>query len=251
MILLVDLGNTRVKWAWLEPAGQGAMRAEAYAGWCVGDWRRELFAGRNAARVVACSVASAAAMDALRDAAGLQGVTRVEFVTATRQAAGVTNGYDEPAQLGADRWVAVIGAFHERRVDTCIVNVGTAMTVDAVTANGLHLGGLIVPGPDLMVRSLHLETSDLAQRSAASRARERVSFAADTRSAIESGCEISLAALIDRQCGELERQVGHAPRLLLAGGAAERVRGWIRGSSELVPDLVLRGLAVIATQPTS
>jgi type III pantothenate kinase len=171
------------------------------------------------------------------------------FVTATRRLAGVTNGYDDPAQLGADRWVGVIGAFHDRPVDSCIVNVGTAMTIDAVTDSGQHLGGLIVPGPDLMVGALHRETSDL-RRSAASKARAHADFAADTRSAIENGCELALAALVERQCSELAHRLGRAPRLVFAGGAAHRVRAWVKVASDHVPDLVLRGLAVIATQPT-
>jgi type III pantothenate kinase len=133
MTLLVDLGNTRVKWAWLESGVPAAQHAAPYDGWSIEHWRRELFAGRCPARVIACSVAAPATMDTLREAARLEGSAAVEFVTATRRLAGVTNGYDDPAQLGADRWVGVIGAFHDRPVDSCIVNVGTAMTIDAVT----------------------------------------------------------------------------------------------------------------------
>jgi len=250
MILLVDLGNTRVKWAWLDSSTTVMQQAAPYADWSLEDWRRELFQGRTASRVVACSVAPATTMETLREATRLEGAGAVEFIEATRRLAGVTNGYENPAQLGADRWVAVIGAFHDRPIDSCIVNVGTAMTIDAVTAAGQHLGGLIVPGPDLMVGALHRETSDLAVRSAASKARADAAFASDTRSAIENGCELALAALVERQCNALAQRLGRPPRLLFAGGAAHRVRSWLKVASDHVPDLVLRGLAVIATQPT-
>ena len=251
MILLVDLGNSRVKWASLDGAVRSPAQAAAWSGWSADDWRSNLFGARCVERVVACSVAPAAAVAALRDAARRQCGVEVEFFVAVPQSAGVVNGYEQPAQLGADRWAAVIGAFHDRAVDTCVVNVGTALTIDVVTMTGRHLGGLIVPGLELMVDALHVRTGDLAQRSAASPARTRTSLATDTRSAIENGCELALASLVDRECARLTRELGHAPRLLLSGGGADRVRAWLETPSEHVPDLVLRGLAVIATPSTA
>jgi type III pantothenate kinase len=250
MILLVDLGNTRVKWAWLEGGARSPSQAAAWAAWSTSDWRSHLFAQRRPERVVACSVAPAVAITALRESARHHGV-EVELLVPQRQVAGVVNGYDQPAQLGADRWAAVIGAWHDRAVDCCIVNVGTALTIDVVTRAGRHLGGLIVPGPDLMVDALHGRTGDLARRSADSPARTRAPLATDTRSAIENGCELALAALIDRECARLTRELGHAPRLLLSGGGAERIRPWLATPAEPAPDLVLRGLAVIATRSTT
>ena len=113
-----------------------------------------------------------------------------EWIGATAAAAGVTNGYRNPAQLGADRWVAIIGAHSTWAVDCCVVDVGTAMTIDIVTAAGRHEGGLIVPGPTLMIDSLHAQTSDLATRSAASSDPARSAFADQTRDAIKNGCEL-------------------------------------------------------------
>ena len=87
-----------------------------------------------------------------------------EFASSTDTAAGVRNGYSNPAQLGVDRWLAVIGAFHRHRDACCVVDAGTALTIDGVDATGQHLGGFIVPGPRLMVESLLTGTSDLADR---------------------------------------------------------------------------------------
>lgn len=250
MILLVDIGNSRVKWATLAAGSLGPVRAADYRGWTNTDWRRELFAAAPS-RVVGCSVASREARDAIECAARERSGLAVEWITATPHAAGVTNAYRDPAQLGADRWVALIGAFHAGSGDCCVVDVGTAMTIDVVTADGRHGGGLIVPGPTLMVASLHAQTSDLAARSAASPDPTRSSFADQTRDAIVNGCELALAALVERACREFGLRVGASPRLMFTGGAAARVRSWITLPSEELPELVLRGLAIIATQPTT
>ena len=251
MILLVDLGNSRVKWAGLDASGLGTQRAAAYHDWSLADWRRELFGAARPERVVACSVASTM-VRAQIDAAAVEATGKpVEWIFATSSAAGVTNGYRNPAQLGADRWIAIIGAYRTWSADCCVVDVGTAMTVDIVTAAGRHEGGLIVPGPTLMIEALHAQTSDLASRSATSADPARSAFADQTRDAIENGCELALAALVERACRTFGLRTGTSPRLVFTGGAAARVRSWVTLPSEDVPDLVLRGLSIIATQPTS
>jgi type III pantothenate kinase len=251
VILLVDLGNSRVKWAELDSGRLCAQRAAIYHDWSPADWRRELLGSGRPERVVGCSVASEA-VRAQVDAAALATTGRpAEWITATSTAAGVTNGYRNPAQLGADRWVAVIGAHGTWSADCCVVDVGTAMTVDVVTAAGRHEGGLIVPGPTLMIQALHAQTSDLAVRSASSADPARSAFADQTRDAIENGCELALAALVERACHTFGLRVGTRPRLVFTGGAAPRVRSWVTLPSEDVPDLVLRGLSIIATQSTT
>jgi type III pantothenate kinase len=130
----------------------------------------------------------------------------------------------------------------------CIASVGTAMTIDAVNARGEHLGGTIVPGPDLMISSLLKNTSDIAAR-----AREgAVSiglFANNTLGGITQGAAHALAALIDRSTLALERELGEPPTLMLTGGASDRVEALITPNFRKVPDLVLRGLAVLAAEP--
>jgi type III pantothenate kinase len=250
LTLLIDVGNSRVKWATLAGREPGPQHAVEYHGWDDADWRRELFP-TNPSRVIGCSVASRDTRAAIERAARVACAGDVEWIAATPRLAGVTNAYRNPAQLGADRWVALIGAHHAGAGDCCVVDVGTAMTLDIVSAKGAHGGGLIVPGPTLMIESLHQQTSDLAARSAASLDPLRTSFADQTRDAIENGCELALAALVERAYREFERRVGSPPRLMFTGGAAARVRSWVTLPSVEVPDLVLRGLAIIATQPTT
>jgi type III pantothenate kinase len=249
MMLLVDIGNTRVKWATAVADRLSPQQAAAHAGWTSADWRRALFDGVQVERVLAVTVAGAQSRAALVAAALDAGVTDVAFVAATAQLAGVRNAYPQPHLLGADRWVAAIGAYSEARGACCVVDIGTAATIDAVDATGQHLGGFIVPGPALMVRSLHVGTSDLAAHTAASTAGADAHFADNTRDAIERGCHVALAALVDRACDELARQGGTAPRLYCTGGAVGGVLPYVRTAHAVVPDLVLRGLARIAQAP--
>ncbi len=246
MMLLVDVGNTRVKWATLAAGRLTPQLAAAYAAWSTDDWHRELFVGSDVERVLAVTVAGPDTRSALVAAAALAGVTQVDFVTASAAQSGVRNAYPQPHLLGADRWVAAIGAYHLARGACCVVDIGTAATIDAVAADGRHLGGFIVPGPALMVSSLHVGTSDLAAHTAASRGGTPALFADNTRDAIERGCRVALAALVDRACVEMTRQGGVVPRVICTGGGADRVLPYVLTAGESVPDLVLRGLVRIA-----
>jgi type III pantothenate kinase len=246
VILLVDIGNSRVKWAASDGRRLGVQQAAEYARWTAEDWRRRLFAEPGIRRVVAVTVAGETSEDRLREAARAVPGCTVEFIATSASAAGVRNGYREPQLLGADRWVAVIAAHHLAGRACCVVDVGTAATIDAVMADGQHLGGFIVPGPRLMVASLHHGTSDLAERTAASGAGATSGFADNTRDAIERGCVVTLAALADRSAQELALRAGSPPALIFTGGAAQQVLPHVQAPLEWVPDLVLRGLALLA-----
>lgn len=243
MRLLVDIGNTRVKWATCAEGRLSPQRAAEYATWSTSDWQHALFAGQRIASVLVATVAGNHSRAALEAAARNAGVTRVEFVTSTAGAVGLRNAYPNPRLLGVDRWLAVIGGYHLARGACCVVDIGTAATLDAVDAGGQHLGGFIVPGPRMMARSLQTGTSDLAAHSAASDGGRGGLFADNTCDAIERGCCLALAALVDRTRDELARVTASAPRLLCTGGAMDDVLPYVLSTFERVPDLVLQGLA--------
>ena len=245
--LLVDVGNTRVKWATSNGEQLTPGRSAAYAEWSADDWRRTLLGERGFERVLVASVARGEAVDRLRTAVRVATGREAEFVASTPEAAGVRNAYRDPAQLGVDRWLAIVAAHRDPGGACCVVDVGTAATIDAVRGDGQHLGGFIVPGPDLMVGSLLRGTSDLAVRSAASGPGVAAHFADNTRDAIQLGCRLALASLVDRSVTDLGRLLGALPQLLLTGGAAGEIQPLLRSSFTLDPDLVLRGLAVVNT----
>lgn len=244
--LLVDIGNSRVKWAILERGRLGEQRAAAHAGWTSDDWRRSLFQAPAIDRVVAASVAGGAGVEGFRAAALQETGREATFVATARQAAGVRNAYSDPGLLGIDRWLAVIAAHREGQGACCVVDVGTAATIDAVTADGQHLGGFIVPGPQLMMRSLWRGTGELAAKTASSGPAAASLFADNTRDAIERGCCLAVAALIDRCVADVSVALGTTPALLMTGGAAGQVAPHVRTPGRVVPDLVLRGLTVLS-----
>jgi type III pantothenate kinase len=245
-VLLVDVGNSRVKWARCERGVLGAQQAADHSAWTVSDWRAALFAGAVVERVVAASVAGGASLAALDEAARAATGRGVERVTTQREAAGVVNGYADPGLLGVDRWLAAIGAWRQVRGACVVADIGTAATVDVVASDGRHRGGYIVPGPRLMVASLLQGTSDLASFHATSPPGMGPAFADNTRDAIERGCRVALAAWVDRCVADAGKLLGTAPRLLLTGGALPEVRPYLGSRGEEVPDLVLQGLARVA-----
>jgi type III pantothenate kinase len=184
-----------------------------------------------------------------------------EFVRSSALAAGVRNGYREPWQLGADRWAGAVAAWHRAGCyrTVCAVSVGTALTIDLVDGDGHHRGGLIAPGPEMMLGSLLGKTHGIAARAAPAGAQRRKPaderrgivrpLADNTRQAIEAGCLTAAAGLIDRTINQLTRELGVRPVVFLAGGGAEVVRPLLKGASKPCPELVLRGVAAIADVP--
>lgn len=246
MILLIDIGNTRIKWAQLDQQGLGVQSAAVHSAWTREDVHRALLRDRPAPDRVLISNVSGERMGALvRDAISDELGMEPEFVRATAEAGGVRSAYSAPAKLGVDRWMAMIGARAIHKGLVCVASIGTAMTIDAVDANGQHLGGSIVAGPDLMIDALLRNTSDIAVRALEGDVSESV-FAYSTLGAVKQGAVHALAALIDRSAVVLEQELGVAPTLLLTGGASNRVEPFVYADFESVPDLVLRGLAVLA-----
>ena len=248
--LLIDIGNTRVKWAMLRGVRQTRMNARAHA-------RRAAVlravvdaVPRDVQRVIAVCVAGATLERALGAAVRRRFGMRVEFVRSARHTSGVRNGYRDTWRLGADRWVSVIAAHAlARGRPALIANIGTAVTLDAVTGNGRHLGGAIAPGPATMTASLLAGTHGIRRRArgAAGRASaSRALFARDTARALESGANHAAAALIDRAVQTARAALGVRPLLILTGGGGPQLRTYIKSPVRVVPDLVLRGLAVLA-----
>jgi type III pantothenate kinase len=246
--LLVDIGNTRVKWAMLDGARQGRMQAAAHEN--SGLALRALIrrAPRDVNRVVVVSVVDEALSRVLDAAARRRFGITPQYVASERKAHGVTNGYRDTWRLGADRWVSAIGAHALARGRTAVIaNVGTALTIDVVTANGRHCGGAIVPGPAAMVDCLLNGTHGIRRRAQGRNAMVKSLFATDTASALAAGSVFATAAFIDRAVVEAATKLRGRPVLLLTGGAAPALERHLVARAQVVPDLVLRGLAVFAS----
>jgi type III pantothenate kinase len=173
----------------------------------------------------------------------------VEFVTAAQEFQGLTNGYLDPSLLGADRWLALIGAWTKTRSALCVVDAGTAVKVDSVDANGQHLGGLIVPGIHMMREALMKRTGDIARAVEQSTPSLAGVLANNTIGAVSRGAVFALAGMADRAAEVIEQSTRVKPKLFITGGDAGMITGTMRMQGDIVPDLVLQGLAVIAAQP--
>ncbi len=249
MILLLDAGNTRLKWAWLSDRGLGEQHAVAHRGVAAERWLTELPSGEHrhaTERVLVSNVAGEdvrRALTAWSEAA--LGVTP-EFPRASPQLLGLVNAYLEPRLLGVDRWLALLGAWTERRTAACVVDAGTATKVDAVDAHGRHLGGVIAPGIALMRDALMSKTSDIARAAELGPASLADLLANNTVGAVAGGARLALAGLAERAVELVESQLGVRPALLLTGGDAAEIASAMRSPPQIVPDLVLRGLAALA-----
>ncbi len=219
MILLVDAGNTRIKWTWLSDQGLTPMQAAVYE--ASAPWTQNMADSQHRPqRILVANVRGPSfAAEFATFTQSAFGVTP-EYPEAQPTQLGVTNGYRQPASLGIDRWLALLAARQEDAGPCLLVGGGTALTIDALSANGLHLGGLIVPGLKML--------SDL-QASQPSQA---------------------LAALILQSLDVLQaREPTTAPRLLLAGGDAQTLAPLLGRPVDLRQDLVLRGLSLLALSP--
>ncbi|HZD54235.1 MAG TPA: type III pantothenate kinase, partial [Woeseiaceae bacterium] len=149
------------------------------------------------------------------------------------------------------RWVAMVGARAEFNSALCVVDAGTAVTIDAVDRDGMHLGGLIVPGLRLMREALHVSTSDLppAKRPGSSAAEGMELFATTTEGALDKGTMTAICGAIERAVGRL-RANGYRPKIVLTGGDASRILKQLNGDVMHRPNLVLQGLAFMVQSDT-
>ena len=252
-VLLVDIGNTRIKWARFDGRRLGRQHAAVHAGWGGEDYARRVFgAGRGIERVLVASVAGTRVERGVALAARRARAPVPEFVTSQRHAGGLAVGYAEPWRLGVDRFVAAIGAHQLAKGRAVIVvGVGTAMTIDLVDGKGRHRGGAIIPAPALMVDTLLTNTHGIRRRAQGGGAGGDSLFGRSTRAALLNGSRYAAAALIDRAVDEARALLGggRAPLVMLTGGGAPSVQPVVRSTCVSVPDLVLRGLAVLCVEP--
>lgn len=232
--LLIDAGNTRIKWALIENDHwllKGALPVEKSDALNT-QWTE------NIHKVWASNVAGETVAQSIRH---IESHTPAVFITARPLQCGVRNGYEHPAQLGSDRWAALIASWNLLHQECLVVNCGTAMTVDALNRHGEFMGGLILPGIALMQFSLIQRTAQLNTEHG-----KYELFPTNTADAIRSGAIQASCGAIHRQYGLLENQ--HAP-IILSGGASSILHPHLNHLPvQTEDDLVLQGLKLIARE---
>jgi type III pantothenate kinase len=246
--LALDIGNTRLKWAHYTAArpgaallAEGAEFLENIDKLAEGAWN----ALSTPIHVLGCVVAGDAVKRRVEDQMEMWDVT-AQWVVSSDSEAGLQNGYDHPSRLGADRWVAMMGAYHRMLRQGAprpmvVVVVGTAVTVEAIDAQGKFLGGHILPGHGIMLRALesgtaglHVPTGDVRE------------FPTNTSDALTSGGTYAIAGAVQRMVEHLRAHCGLEPKCVMTGGAAWKMAPSMSVPVELVDNLIFDGLLEMA-----
>ncbi len=246
--LAIDVGNTRLKWALYQTPhrqapllAQGAEFLENIDKLADGAWASLT----PPVRMLGCIVAGDALKRRVEEQMEIWDVAP-QWVVSSPAEAGLTNGYDFPARLGADRWVAMIGAWHRALAKgparpLVVVMVGTAVTVEAIDASGKFLGGLILPGHGIMLRALESGTAGLHVPTGEVR-----EFPTNTSDALTSGGTYAIAGAVGRMVQHVRAHCGAEPQCIMTGGAGWKMAPSMSVPFELVDNLIFDGLLEMA-----
>ena len=243
--LLIDDGNSRLKWAMASSAGElsqvqlATVNSKLETNW--DDCEKP-------DAILISSVGSEQHKQNLIDLFENKWHIVPAFVTSPAKDFGVVNAYREPTRLGSDRWAAMIAAYQIEQSAVLVVDAGTALTIDAIDDNGRHLGGLISPGLSLSRRTL---ASDTNMEFGAVDKTSSSLFASSTEQGIAGGTHYALSSLVEHAYRNFEEQLGAAtnkPRCYLTGGDAEKIKETLECPYTHEPLLVLKGLALIAVR---
>lgn len=238
MILAIDAGNTRIKWGVYD----GSWLAQGVAGLAE---LPVLIQQYPLLRQAVVSNVAGPQVDANIQALLEQHEIAIQWVSSQAQACGVTNGYAKPAQLGSDRWAALVAAWHLKQSACVVASAGTALAVDALSSRGEFLGGLILPGFTMMQQVLAANTAGVAAIDG-----HLEDFPKTTGDAVHSGALHAMAGAVERMQAMLAAREGTVPQLLLAGGDAPALQEVLSGAGEIVDNLVLEGLILLAGERT-
>lgn len=242
MILLVDVGNTRIKWALLDGHTLGECKSRGYEPDMLPDHLDDSWRDMpDPRRICVANVCGDEAARAISTYAGRRWRLEPAFARVRTTEAGVTNAYRDIDQLGIDRWMGVVAAWNKYRAPVVVAGCGTAVTIDAVDAKGRHLGGLIIPGLRLMQSNLFTGTRGIP---AAGTGVPVMDLGDSTASCVANGAAWAIVASLDRAGADMELKFGPGLQRLITGGDAAAVNGLLKQPFIHEPNLVLEGLAV-------
>jgi type III pantothenate kinase len=245
--LLLDVGNTRVKWARVRAGMYEYVGALPLAGLSVEGFLQQVWPeDEKPSLVVMACVGEGEWVKLLRFCIANSWASRLLEVVSEAQKNGLKNGYAQPSSLGVDRWCALLGAWQMHQQAVCVVDAGTALTIDVINNGGEHLGGLIVPGLLMMRQCLRVGTAQVAGHLVANAQSEDVPsnglLGRNTTQAVAGGALWSLAASVERLANQATELVGGPMHCVLTGGDAQQLLPLLSGNWLKQPDLVLRGL---------
>lgn len=246
MNLLVDIGNSRIKWAGMDrnglSEGQSFLRGKTGIKAALNKAWKKL---EDVEAIYVANVGGDKLAAQLTEWTEKQWQLTPVYIHTEKKRFGVTNAYDDPSKLGIDRWLSLIAARQHARQAQCVIDCGTAMTIDIVTKAGQHQGGMILPGLSLMRSSLAANTHALTEEPDE---KEFKTLATNTFSAIQAGTLYSATATLERIINDLNESFDNKIRFIITGGDAENLLPLLPESMNHYPDIVLKGLAFYARQ---
>lgn len=238
MILLVDIGNTRLKWAQLQAGKLCQQGAIAHQNTNIQNSLLIAWQGLQTPKKICLAVVSSKAVkqvlfDVVKQ---LWSNVPIQEVSTEKCTRGVSNAYPKPEKLGVDRWLAMFAAYYHYTAPVCVVDCGTAITLDVIDQQGQHLGGMIMPGLTLMQQSLKRGTADLNVCSAV----HKPGLANDTEAAIFNGNLSAIKGFIEFGLSQYKKSL----QLIITGGDAEFIADTLGLDAIVDTELVFKGLAL-------
>lgn len=250
MQLLVDVGNSRIKWAYWNGVTFCHEQAANHRGSNFDRFLHQIWRDADKPESVwVANVAGSEIEEALSSWVGTIWEQEPVFLTTQTHAFGVMNGYQNPTQLGLDRWLGIVAAFNQcgKEKPVCIIDCGTSLTLDVVSADGQHLGGLLLPGVHTMRQALS-DFTDGCKFQDQSAGLKTDLLAQNTQEAMIGGTLFAAVAYVDRFLDEMELELKQPLEICMTGGEAELLSNLMDRQVHVRPNLVLEGLAHYANQ---
>ena len=239
--ILVDVGNTSLKWSWFVKGKISAAKTFNHRAGSLDQFLHSQWnLGVAPDQVLIASVAHPVITSDLRLWCMTQWNLDLQEITSEHKAFGVTNAYTDPTQLGVDRWLTLIAAHRQLLTPACIVDCGTAITLDVIDRAGMHLGGLILPGFKMMTDSLVAGTNIQNTVSGLTGG----CLGRNTGQAISLASVYAVTALVEKVLGMAIEKTGSCPRLILTGTDASKLGNALDTSHEIIAELVMHGLSL-------
>lgn len=236
MNLLIDIGNTRSKYTYVCQGNNFDVKTIANEQMNTDGFERHFI---GASKVIVASVAAEQMTDTLALWCENQGITYQRIVS-EKQKLQLTSAYEKPEQLGVDRWLALLGSINlYPQENILIIDAGTATTVDLLANNGVHQGGWILAGIDLLFHSIVNQTSKVEAQEVTT---PSLMFGQNTNENVNNACWAASVGLINMAITQAEKQLNYLDRVIITGGNAKLLAKLLSTEVECITDLVFVGL---------
>ncbi len=248
MKLLLDIGNSSVNWAMEENLRFVDEGAFSYQKESIEHGIQENFLSlQKPSEVLIANVAGQEVYDCLDKWVCKHWQRQLWQPRVSVQLNGLKNSYSDTQQLGLDRWLAMLAAWDKYQSALCIVDCGSALTIDSIDQDGNHMGGYIIPGIELMQQALIMNT---ARIKVSINKLASLEYAKNTQAAINNGAFLAAVSMIDRVVNNMSNELQTAPECIISGGMAELINPLLKEPFKYEPNLVLKGLLIAQKMTT-